>query len=471
MAGLSKEGFERKRLPEIKAEIEAALKAQFGNEIDLRAESVFGQIVGVLALPISELWEEAENVYLSFDPDYAEGVSLDSLAALTGVTRIQATATQVGAVLYGNVGATIPAGSEARNGDTEDVYSLSEAVTIGLDNLVRAKVVVNTVTNATDYTVTINGVDYTVTSDADATQDEILLALDAALAAVPEFSEVDVLQQIILSSEVDSPFTLAVSANLTVIDTGSPGTFVAEVPGALFIPSGALDEIQTSVAGWTSVENPADGVVGRDIETDAELRLRRRQSVSFPATATVDALLSKLLQLEDIAAAKVFENDTDAVDANGVPAHTIWVIVQGGDETEIADIIYRTKAAGIGTFGDTTVNFESDSGQIYDIKFERPTEASLYIDMTIVPIDGEGYVAEAPELIKTAIAEWVTANLTIGESLKYSRLFTPINSVPGFEVTELFIGTAPAPAGEASINVDIDEIIVCDTANISITVT
>ncbi len=85
MAGLTAAGFERKRLPEIKAEIEAALKAQFGNDIDLRSESVFGQLVGVLALPISDLWEEAENIYLAFDPDYAEGVSLDSLAALTGV--------------------------------------------------------------------------------------------------------------------------------------------------------------------------------------------------------------------------------------------------------------------------------------------------------------------------------------------------------------------------------------------------
>jgi len=469
MAGLSKEGFERKRLSTIKTEIEEALKTQFGEDIDLRAESVFGQIVGVLALPISELWEEAENVYLAFDPDFAEGVSLDSLAALTGVTRIEATATQVNAVLYGVVGTTVPAASEARNGTTQDVYALDSAVSIALNNLVRAKIEVNTVLNNTDYTITIDGTDYTVTSDATATEDEILLAMATELAAVGVFDEVNVLNQVVLSeSDFDAPFTLAVSANMTIVETGSPGVFSAKEKGALFIPATALNEIQTSVAGWESVENPTDGVSGRDLESDSALRLRRRQSVSFPATATVDSILAKLLQVEDIQAAKVYENDTDSTDGSGVPAQHIWVIVEGGEDADIAEIIYTTKSGGIGTHGDTTVNYESESGQAYDIKFERPTQSQLYIDMTIVPT--EGYAAEAVTLIKAAVAEWVTANISIGEKLEYSRLFTPINSVSGFEVTELLIGKTASPTGEVSLTAAIDEIIKSDTANISITV-
>lgn len=469
MAGLSKEGFERKRLPEIKTEIENALRAQFGSDIDLRAESVFGQLVGVLALPISELWEEAENVYLSFDPDYAEGVSLDSLAALTGITRIAATATTVQAALFGNIGTVVPAGSEARNGETLDVYALENAVTIAATNLVHGRVTINTVADSTAYTVTINGTDYTVNSDSDATESEILLAFASALAAVNEFVEVNSDNQIVLESvDMDTPFTLAVTANMDIGSAASPGVFVAAIKGARFVPAWTLNEIQTAVAGWESVTNPVDGISGRDTETDAELRLRRRESVSFPATATVDSILAKLLQVEDVQAAVVYENDTDDTDGNGVPAHHIWVIVQGGENEDIAKIIYESKAGGIGSHGDTTVSYESDSGQTYNIKFERPTETQLYVDMTIVPT--EGYTAEAVQQIKDAIAAWVTANITIGESLHYSRLYTPINSVAGFEVTDLNIGKTASPTGEVTLSAAIDEIILSDTSNITITV-
>lgn len=469
MAGLSKFGFEIKRLPEIKAEIESALRTAFGDEIDLRAESVFGQLVGVLSLPISELWEEAQNVYLSFDPDYADGVSLDSLAALTGVTRIPATPTTVTAALFGNVDTIVPAGSQARNSNTGDIYNLVNSVAIGMSNLVNALVTVNNVSSNTGYTITINGVPYSITSDANATQDEILLALGSALSSNPIFNQVNVLQEIeLVQNTLSEPFSLSVSANLTISQIASPGVFISDIEGAKFLPAGSLDQIQTSVAGWLSVTNPFDGQVGRDIESDSELRLRRRQSVSYPSTATIEAIRSKLLQVPEIQAAKVFENDQSTTDTNGVPPQHIWVIVQGGDASVIADIIYRTKAGGIGTHGTTVVDLNGLNGQIYEIKFQRPTIVPLYVDMTIVPM--EGYTSVAPDLIKAAIVQWVTENMEIGEGLKYSRLFTPINSVPGFEVTDLKIGTTPSPTGETSISVDVSDLIVSDTVNILVTV-
>lgn len=469
MAGLTAAGFERKRLPEIKAEIEAALKTQFGEDIDLRSESVFGQLVGVLSLPISELWEEAENIYLAFDPDYAEGVSLDSLCALTGIVRIAATATTVTGILFGDIGTTIPALSQARTAETQDIYNLNTDVTISATSLARAKVTINTVANSTNYTITIGGTAYTVASDSSATEDEILIAFASELAGVDAFIEVNSNNEIVFEqNDPDNAFSLVVTSNLSITETASHGIFSAAIKGAKILPAGQLTEIQTTVAGWDSVANPADAIIGRNVETDSELRLRRRQSVSFPATATADSLLARLLQLENVVAAKVYENDTDATDGNGVPPQHIWPIVEGGSDEDIAQVIYQTKAGGIGTYGDTTVLYESDSGQEYDIKLERPTATPVYIDMTILPKDG--YVAETPELIKAAVVAWVTANISIGDTLLYSRLFTPINSVGGFEVTSLTIGKTDNPTGEVSITAAIDEILKADSTNIDITV-
>ena len=75
MAGLTADGFERKRLENIVSDIEGALQATFGADIDLRPESIFGQLVGVLADPIAELWEEAENVLRTWLQTFPEDES------------------------------------------------------------------------------------------------------------------------------------------------------------------------------------------------------------------------------------------------------------------------------------------------------------------------------------------------------------------------------------------------------------
>src|SRR5690606_30643715 len=113
---------------------------------------------------------------------------------------------------------------------------------------------------------------------------------------------------------------------------------------------------------------------------------------------------------------------------------------------------------GIGTHGEVSVMVTSSAGQEYEISFDRPNEVDLYIVMEILtngdwPLDGQ-------DQIKAAIVEWVTANIGIGDMLKYSRLYTPINSIAGFEVLDLFIGTAPDPTGDDSIEVDPDDIII-----------
>ena len=55
MSGLSAAGFERKRLIDIKAEIETALKLAFGDNIDLEPQSGFGQFVGILSEAFSDV--------------------------------------------------------------------------------------------------------------------------------------------------------------------------------------------------------------------------------------------------------------------------------------------------------------------------------------------------------------------------------------------------------------------------------
>jgi hypothetical protein len=85
--GVLPEGFRRKELSLILAEVEAALVTEFGPDVIQSAQSPLGQINGVFAEAIAILWELLEDAYQSYDPDQAEAVRLDTLARIRILAR------------------------------------------------------------------------------------------------------------------------------------------------------------------------------------------------------------------------------------------------------------------------------------------------------------------------------------------------------------------------------------------------
>lgn len=85
--GVLPTGFSRKPLPVILAEIEAQLVTEFGPGVVQTSQSPLGQINGLMADLIAQLWEFAEDAYQSYDPDQAEGVRLDTLARIRLLER------------------------------------------------------------------------------------------------------------------------------------------------------------------------------------------------------------------------------------------------------------------------------------------------------------------------------------------------------------------------------------------------
>lgn len=87
--GVTPQGFERKRLPEILADLEAANIATFGPGVIQTPQSPLGQINGLHADLSSLLWELAEAVYQANDPDQAEGANLDRVGKLRLLSRAE----------------------------------------------------------------------------------------------------------------------------------------------------------------------------------------------------------------------------------------------------------------------------------------------------------------------------------------------------------------------------------------------
>ena len=85
--GVVPEGFSRKPLPIILAEIEAAMITEFGPDVIQTSQSPLGQINGLMADLIGQMWELVEDSYQSYDPDQAEGIRLDVLARIRLLMR------------------------------------------------------------------------------------------------------------------------------------------------------------------------------------------------------------------------------------------------------------------------------------------------------------------------------------------------------------------------------------------------
>lgn len=113
----------------------------------------------------------------------------------------------------------------------------------------------------------------------------------------------------IVADSSSIPFSVSVGQNLSVSDRTSPIFFEAQVDGPIPVPANTLTQIVTPLAGWLSLTNSEEGTLGRYVETDAALRLRRLQSLKLLGRGTVEAIRAQLLAA-GATSALVFENRT-----------------------------------------------------------------------------------------------------------------------------------------------------------------
>lgn len=205
-----------------------------------------------------------------------------------------------------------------------------------------------------------------------------------------------------------------------VAGTNTGITFRAKEIGAVETTPNTITTPVTIVLGVLSVNNPSAGTTGVEEETDAQLKIRRRQSVSIGSTGYLNGLEGSLQQLEGMIDAKVYENVTGTTDSDGIPGHSIWVVVDGGSAADIADTIFKKRSAGCGMKGSQSYTIVTPSGQNFVAYWDNKTSQNLYIKFNI-----QKTLATAT-FDTTAIANYVINNLSfgIGEGASTSDITT-----------------------------------------------
>ena len=166
---------------------------------------------------------------------------------------------------------------------------------------------------------------------------------------------------------------------------------------------------------------PQYGISREAGETDASVRARIRTSLAGRGGSAYDALLAAVKSARAVKDAKLYVNETDAADANGIPAHSIAVVTRSGYTNAIAQAIWDSKAPGIGTYGSVTGTAADAEGHTHAVKFSRFSNFMIQVFPFITVLSG-GDQAAIRNAVVPAILRFIDA-LAIGEGINIPQLY------------------------------------------------
>ena len=260
--------------------------------------------------------------------------------------------------------------------------------------------------------------------------------------------------------------TIPISGEITV-------TATADEAGAVQAAANSITIVGSPTFGWQTVNNPLAATPGVAVETDAELRQQQSVSTAQPSMSLWEGIASSVLALDGVTNVSGKKNDTDTTDSDGIPGHSIALVVEGGDADEIGATIYLKKGEGTGTYGTTSVVYTDTYGFPNTVNFSRPTQAAIGAEITITPT--ATYTTLAEDDIKARIAEYVES-LKIGDSVDIMRVMasaikdTETGIDTRFDVDSLLLSKNGGASAASSVTLTWREVATCDVADITVTV-
>jgi uncharacterized phage protein gp47/JayE len=275
---------------------------------------------------------------------------------------------------------------------------------------------------------------------------------------------------------VGEPF--AIESDTTVAPSGTAlVTAIAVNPGAIEAASGTLTKINNPRYGWVSVTNTADASPGTLEESDADLRIRRELAANQTGNSSPSAIYRKLADIDGVTEVSVLQNTDDITDAQGIPPHSLWAIVNGGVESVVGQTLFENVGAGVGFYGNNTYNYDDPvTGDIWPIKWSYGVEIPIYV--TVRTRKKTGYPSDGDATMEQNIVDFFDGNFTVngsvipafglGDDVESARIYTPANVVPNHEIVEILISTSTAPSSSATIAITPEQYAGTDLVKISV---
>lgn len=301
----------------------------------------------------------------------------------------------------------------------------------------------------------------------DATYSTVTLTLTGtAGTVVPIGSLVQDLNQYIWS--LDATYTIGGGGTVTALAT-------CTTAGAVAAGAASITSIVTSVTNWTGVTNAADATEGTEAELDPQLRARILLYPQTAGSATVDAIHARLLDADSglgLTQALVLENTTDAVDANGLPAHSIEAVCypDNGQDADIAALLWLHKPGGISTHGDESQSVVDTQGFSHVVEFSWASLVYILADI-VIDVDATLYPSDGDQQIADLVEAYIEGR-TMGQDVYLYGVQSAFATVPGvINLTSVELSRKPAATAASNVTILFNEIADVQTASTDITVT
>ncbi len=214
--------------------------------------------------------------------------------------------------------------------------------------------------------------------------------------------------------------------------------FQASIVGAVTPALNSITTVVTVQNNISTVTNDsATGlVIGTPYESDARLRLRRQQSVALPSKSWYQGLIAALLSSTSptFNGAQVYENTGPSIDANGIPGHGIWTVI---DDSSLYGIHLPSMQALANYYGGLIfphlgagcnqknpdgitgwiISFTGSAvpgGATFNVYFDQPVLTPLYISINAQTMPG------GPALDPSAYKAALVSNFGAGGDGQYS---------------------------------------------------
>ncbi len=295
--------------------------------------------------------------------------------------------------------------------------------------------------------------------------------------------------------ETDDKVSFATDEAVTIgLDGTAEVNASCTINGAVEVDANRLTNIAQTVGGWQTVTNPLPAVVGTDRDSDAVFRIKRAKSVGQAGMNQKESIFGELYGTKGVRKVAIYENKTNSSsidpvqNPHGLPPHSLAIVVDGGEDQDVAESIYRKNCPGVnlhaaGTKVEKTIYSKIFPASYDVIIFSRPEYVEITLAITIK--DPQEVLPPTPELqevIRQAYLDYyqgdllpdgigfMTTGFDIGQDVPVSRLLTPANKVLGpYQGTYVEELTANGKT-TGLIDIEFNQLALFTSANITVTV-
>jgi uncharacterized phage protein gp47/JayE len=274
---------------------------------------------------------------------------------------------------------------------------------------------------------------------------------------IPSGTLVETLESDPVTFETEESVTLSsgtksVDATVRAVEGGSDGNVGS---GAITVmpspPTGVEDVTNSDPTGDPTVDDTSGDPleVGRNRETDFELRTRILDTDATDIGPTADGTELAVSQVDDVLSVHVETNQEDTA-VNGIDAYHTEVTVLGGELIEIAQTLYDVMSittlfrlqGGVNGTKESTSIYSDIVDQNITIPITRPVEVTA--DITIDVVHDGTYAGDVD--VKDTIIEYTggiraddssTTGLGLGENVLINEVENRVEDVQGVDFADL----------------------------------